>query len=90
MVMELLFLYLVCINVVTFFLFGADKWKAKKGKMRISEKGLLCAAALGGSVGGLVGMYTFHHKTRKAKFYLGVPGILVLQAALAVFVYCSI
>ena len=90
MVMELLFLYLVCVNVVAFFLYGADKWKAKKGKMRISEKSLLCVAALGGSVGALVGMYTFHHKTRKAKFYLGVPGVLALQVALAVFVYYSI
>ena len=90
MVMELLFIYLVCINVVTFFLYGADKWKAKKGKRRISEKSLLSAVVLGGSVGGLVGMYTFRHKTRKAKFYLGVPTILALQVALAVFVYYSI
>lgn len=90
MVKELLFIYLVCINVVTFFLYGADKWKAKKGKRRISEKSLLSAAVLGGSVGGLVGMYTFRHKTRKAKFYLGVPTILALQVALAVFVYYSI
>lgn len=90
MVMELLFIYLVCINAVTFFLYGTDKWKAKKGKRRISEKSLLSAAVLGGSVGGLVGMYTFRHKTRKAKFYLGVPTILALQVALAVFVYYSI
>lgn len=90
MVMELLFIYLVCINVVTFFLYGADKWKAKKGKSRISEKCLLCTAVFGGSVGGLVGMYTFRHKTKKAKFYLGVPAILALQAALAAVVYYSI
>ena len=90
MVKELLFIYLVCINAVTFFLYGADKWKAKKGKRRISEKSLLSAAVLGGSVGGLVGMYTFRHKTRKAKFYLGVPTILALQVAFAVFVYYSI
>ena len=90
MVRELLFIYLVCINVLTFLLYGTDKWKAKKGKRRISEKGLLGVVALGGSVGGLVGMYTFRHKTRKAKFYLGVPAIIALQVALAAFVYCSV
>ena len=90
MVRELLFIYLVCINVLTFLLYGTDKWKAKKGKRRISEKSLLWTAALGGSVGGLMGMYTFRHKTRKAKFYLGVPAIIALQVALAAFVYCSV
>ncbi len=84
--MDLLYIYLLCINVVTFLFYGMDKWKAKKGKRRISEKTLLTFAILGGSVGALIGMWFFRHKTRKPKFYLGVPAIILLQIAISVFV----
>ena len=84
--MDLVLVYLVCINVVTFFVYGMDKWKAKKGRRRISEKALLTLAAIGGSVGAGIGMWFFRHKTKKPKFYLGVPAILLIQIAILVYI----
>lgn len=73
--------YLVGINFAAFFLYGIDKRKAVKGEWRISEEKLLAVAAIGGSAGALAGMYFFHHKTKKWKFRIGIPVILVIQAA---------
>lgn len=82
------FLYYFCvINLVAVFLYGLDKYKAKKDRWRIPEKVLIGIAMIGGSIGALVGMKMFHHKTKKMKFYLGVPVILILQAVLAVYIY---
>lgn len=78
---EMIFFYIAAVNVLTFSLFGVDKYKAKRRKWRISEKTLLLFAAIGGSPGALAGMGVFHHKTKKAKFALGVPVMLLLQAA---------
>ena len=80
----LLALWLVLINVITFFVFGLDKWKAKRKEKketvrRIPEKNLLLLAAAGGSVGALLGMKVFHHKTLHKAFRFGVPLILALQ-----------
>ena len=72
---------LILLNVVTFCVYGIDKYKAKKNRWRIPEKTLLLLAVLGGSVGALAGMRIFRHKTKKAKFAWGVPLILLLQAA---------
>ena len=69
--------YLIFINVAAFALYGIDKHRAKRGAWRIPEKTLLGAAALGGGVGALLGMRAFRHKTRKLKFTLGVPAILL-------------
>lgn len=77
--------YLVCINLLAFCLFGADKWKARHKKYRIREATLLLAAAAGGSVGAIWGMFFFRHKTLHRKFRLGLPAILFLQAIMAVF-----
>ena len=77
--MDVIFVYIVCVNVITFLLYGVDKWKARKGKRRIPEKTLLALAFVGGAAGALVSMYFFHHKTKKAKFYLLVPLFLILQ-----------
>ena len=63
-----------------------DKQKAKKGAWRISESFLLTTAFLGGSIGSLIGMYTFHHKTKKGRFFIGIPMFLILQIALAVYI----
>ena len=60
---EALLYYLIVINVVTFLVYGIDKWKAKKGSWRISEATLLILAAIGGSIGALLGMKIWHHKT---------------------------
>lgn len=74
--------YLVIVNIIAFAAYGADKQKAKKGKWRISENTLLLLAVLGGSVGAIAGMKFFHHKTKKAAFYIGLPFILILQIIL--------
>lgn len=71
--------YLIGVNVLTFFVFGIDKWKAKRSKWRISEMSLLGLAILGGSVGAVLGMKVWHHKTKHKKFKYGVPLIMVAQ-----------
>ena len=86
----LLLFYLVTINAVGFLIMLADKEKAKKHLWRIPEATLLTVAALGDSIGSLAGMKVFHHKTKKPKFYIGIPAILVLQILLCVFAYIYI
>jgi len=80
--MKTYIIYFILINVVTFFLFGVDKWKAKKGRWRISEATLLIFAVIGGSIGAWLGMKTWHHKTMHKKFKYGIPLILLVQIAL--------
>ena len=75
-------IYLAVINVVTFFVYGIDKWKAKKSKWRIRETALLGLAVLGGSVGAWLGMKVWHHKTQHKKFRYGVLAIIIVQLAL--------
>ena len=72
-------IYLCIINALAFLLMHIDKKKAKKNSWLIPEATLMGMCAIGGSVGGLVGMYLFRHKTKHIKFYLGIPVILVLQ-----------
>ena len=75
-------IYLAVINVVTFFMYGVDKWKARKSKWRIREAALLTLAVLGGSIGAWLGMKVWHHKTQHKKFKYGVPAIIIIQLAL--------
>ena len=70
---------LICINVVTFLVYGIDKWKAKQGSWRISEATLLLLAVIGGSIGALLGMQVWHHKTMHK---YGLSLILLAQIAL--------
>ena len=70
------------INVLTFFVYGVDKWNAKQGKWRIPEATLLMLAVIGGSIGALLGMRVWHHKTMHKKFKYGLPLILLAQIAL--------
>ena len=84
-VTDFLYLYVAAVNVVTFFIYGLDKSKAKAGRWRIPEANLIFLAVLGGSVGALAGMRFFHHKTRKPKFYIGIPAILIIQIMLIYF-----
>ena len=85
--LHIVLIYIAVINVVTFFMYGIDKWKAKKSKWRIRETALLGLAVLGGSIGAWLGMRTWHHKTLHKKFRYGVPLILIAQ--LALFFLCS-
>ncbi|MDY3919868.1 MAG: DUF1294 domain-containing protein [Candidatus Limivivens sp.] len=76
---KLAVLYLIGVNLFTFAVYGADKWKAKKQKWRIPERTLLILAAIGGSPGALAGMYFFRHKTKHRLFRMGIPLILAAQ-----------
>ena len=82
--MKLLLFYLLLINAAGLALMLVDKWKAKKNRWRVRESTLLMVAALGGSVGCLIGMYLFRHKTLHLKFTLGIPLILAGQCLLVV------
>ena len=79
---QLLALYLAVVNLAGFALMGIDKWKAKRGAWRISEKTLFLPAVLGGCVGSILGMRIFRHKTKHCYFRLGLPAILVVQILL--------
>ena len=80
-----LLVWLAVINLLTFIVYGADKRRARKGKWRVPEKTLFLLPLLGGSVGGILGMRVFHHKTKHWYFVWGVPAILLAQLALAVW-----
>ena len=79
-------IYLAAINVVTFCLYGIDKRKARRNRWRIPETTLIMLAVLGGSIGAWLGMKAWHHKTQHNKFKYGIPAILLMHCALAVFV----
>lgn len=83
--MELVYQYLIIINILTFLMFGIDKRKAIKNKWRIPEKTLLLMALIGGSIGGGVGMQCFHHKTKKKIFSIGIPLMLVIHIGIIVY-----
>ncbi len=77
--------YLLTVNLLAFVLFGVDKARAVRHGWRIRESVLLGTAFLGGSLGALAAMRLFHHKTRKKKFSVGIPFMLVLHIALALY-----
>ena len=87
--MHLLLYYLLAINLLTFVLYGIDKYKAKHKHWRIPEAVLLWLAVLGGSPAALVAMHLFHHKTLHKKFRYGVPLILIVQIVLVLLILCS-
>ena len=79
--------YLIVINILAFILYGIDKKRARDHAWRISERMLIGIALIGGSVGAIAGMLLFHHKTRHWYFRYGLPLILILQVAAAVWAY---
>lgn len=81
----ILFIYLFLMNLAGFLAMLIDKRKARKNDWRIRERTLFLLAILGGSIGSLAGMYVFRHKTRHWYFVFGIPLILILQVALALF-----
>ena len=78
-------IYLVIINLLAFFAMWWDKRRAQKGEWRISEAGLFTLVILGGGIGGIAGMYIFRHKTKKLKFTIGFPTILITEIILAIY-----
>ena len=84
---RLLLYYLLAVNLLTFATYGIDKYKARHARWRVRESSLLLLAALGGSIGALLGMHLFRHKTQHKKFRYGIPLILLAQVAVAVFCY---
>ena len=85
----LLGLWVLLVSIVTFFVFGIDKWKAKRSSRRVRERTLFLLAAIGGSIGAWLGMKVWHHKTLHKSFRFGIPAILFLQLALVagLFIY---
>lgn len=79
-------IYLLIINIIAFLAMFIDKKKAEKDRWRIKESTLLTLALIGGSIGAIVGMYMFHHKTKKPRFFIGIPVMIVLQILLIVAV----
>ena len=77
--MEVLFIYLIIINSLCFLTYGYDKWQAKNNKRRISEFNLLVLAGVGGTIGGLIGMNFFKHKTNKFSFIIAFYTSVILQ-----------
>ena len=86
--MNALICYIVVINLVSFMMFGIDKYKARRGQWLISEATLLAVAAIGGSLGAWMGMKVWHHKTLHSKFRYGVPIMLLAHIALMAY-FCG-
>lgn len=78
-------IYILIINVITFFLMWFDKHEAKIGDWRVPERTLFLLVLLGGGIGGIAGMYVFRHKTRKWYFKIGFPAILIMQIVLVIY-----
>ena len=78
-------IYIIAINIITFFVMFIDKKKAQHGRYRISEKTLFTLVLLGGGIGGIAGMYIFRHKTQKTKFVVGFPAILIFEIIVSVY-----
>ncbi len=78
-------IYLLIINLIGFYMMWSDKRKAKYGKWRIPEQTLFIVTALGGGIGTISGMYVFRHKTKKLKFTIGLPVLVILEIILVVY-----
>lgn len=83
--MKYLLLYLLTVNAIGFLLMLTDKHRARKNRWRIPEATLMTVAAIGGSLGSLLGMYAVRHKTKHLKFTLGIPMLLILQLIAAAY-----
>lgn len=83
--MRIILIYLLIINAAGFLVMTIDKLYAKKKMWRVPERTLLGLAAIGGSIGVLTAMYTVRHKTKHAKFVIGVPLILALQVGFVLY-----
>ena len=84
-VITLLLGYFIIMNLIGFALMGIDKYRAKKRSFRIPEATLFIVAIIGGSIGSIIGMYAFRHKTRHWYLVYGMPFILLLQIIFFIF-----
>lgn len=84
---ENIVIYLLIMNLFTFLIMGIDKKKAKKGSWRVPEKTLFTLVALGGGIGGIAGMYVFRHKTKKMRFIIGFPLIIIMQIVIIITIF---
>ena len=84
--LRFIIIYFLLINIVNFVTFWIDKNLARNDKNRISEHTLILLSALGGATGGLAAMYTFRHKTKKAKFFLTLPFLMILHIAIGILI----
>ena len=80
-------IYLIIINLIGILAMYIDKKKAIKGSWRIQEKTLIMISVLGGGIGALIGMYLFRHKTKKLKFTIGIPVIIICEIILICFFF---
>jgi uncharacterized membrane protein YsdA (DUF1294 family) len=87
---NIILIYLEIVNLLAFALMGIDKNRARKNRWRIPEATLILFALIGGSIGSLAGMYLFHHKTRKPKFSVGVPAILIMQILFFLLIFYAV
>ena len=85
--MKEIIIYLLVINLVGFFAMGLDKFKAKKNYWRTKEKTLFSIAIFGGSIGSIIGMYVFRHKTKHNSFVFGMPIILAIQLGMVYYMF---
>lgn len=83
-------IYLIIVNIVGFAMMGIDKKKAIRGAWRIPEASLFMVALIGGSIGSILGMQIFRHKTKHWYFKYGMPVILILQIAIVIFICTKI
>lgn len=84
-VIQIIILYGIGVNVIAYILMGVDKHKAKKHTYRISERTLWGCAIIGGSIGALVGMKQFRHKTKHRSFVIGMPLLITVQVILVTY-----
>ncbi len=84
---KIILIYLIIINIITFLTMLVDKKKAKRASWRIPEKTLFTLVILGGGIGGIAGMYTFRHKTKKIRFVIGFPMILIIEIVIFLCLY---
>lgn len=84
--LQIIIYALFVLNLITFIIYGIDKFKAKKAKWRISEATLILLAVIGGSIGAWLGLQVWRHKTQHKKFFIGIPMILTLQVIATIYI----
>lgn len=84
--LQIIIYALFALNLITFIIYGIDKFKAKKTKWRISEATLILLAVIGGSIGAWLGLQVWRHKTQHKKFFIGIPMILTLQVIATIYI----